>query len=63
MQALTLVMEIKDLIREESPGFEALEFTEVTIFLICGSNIIFWKLSYKVEDTKYGKLSEYLMPL
>ena len=32
MQVFTLVMEIQDLIREESPGFEALEFTEETIF-------------------------------
>lgn len=31
MQALTLVMEIKDLIGVENPGSEAPEFTEVTV--------------------------------
>lgn len=31
MQALTLVMEIKDLIGVENLGFEAPEFAEVTV--------------------------------
>lgn len=37
-EALTLLMEIKDLIREQNPEFEVLKFTKALLFWICRIN-------------------------